>query len=146
MIWSLEPSRMDIVASFRRFINETILPKTSARAWHWNNPVPGKVNILAWQVFHRRLLTRVNINNIGIRYLTTFPLCNIDEESESHLLTECSISQEVCHSVQNWWIPWKLSGTSLSLGGAVLSINQYTTPDGHGGGKWNDSVEVQCYY
>nr|KAJ0194267.1 hypothetical protein LSAT_V11C800440220 [Lactuca sativa] len=114
MTWSLEPSGTYTVASLWRFIDETILPKTPVGAWQWNNLVPGKVNILAWCVCYRRLPTRVNLKNIGIRSLTSCPLCNIVEESESHLLTKCQFSQEVWRSVQKWWYMLPLLFGSLN--------------------------------
>lgn len=112
MIWSLKPSGIYIMASLRIFIDKTILPKTPAR--QWNNLVPGKVNILAWRVCHRTLPTKVNLNIIGIRSLTTCPLCNIVVESEWHLLIEWSISQEVWRSVEKWWYMFLLSFGSLN--------------------------------
>ncbi|KAL7615828.1 hypothetical protein Lser_V15G00765 [Lactuca serriola] len=98
MTWSLEPSGIYTVASLRRFIDETILPKTPSGAWEWNNLVPGKVNL----------------NKMGIVSVTTCPLCNIAEESESHLLTECSISQEVWSYVHKWWYMFPLTFGSLN--------------------------------
>nr|KAJ0219330.1 hypothetical protein LSAT_V11C300114670 [Lactuca sativa] len=103
--WRLEPSGMYIVASLRRFIDKTLLPKTPAGAWQWNNLVPGKVNILAWRDCHRRLPTRI---------FDHMSIYNIDVESESHLLTECLISQEVWHGVQKWWYTFPLSFGSLN--------------------------------
>nr|KAJ0184913.1 hypothetical protein LSAT_V11C900471370 [Lactuca sativa] len=64
MTWNLEPSGIYTVASLRRFIDETTLPKTPASSWEWNNLVPGKVNILAWRICHSRLPTRV-LKKIG---------------------------------------------------------------------------------
>nr|KAJ0218832.1 hypothetical protein LSAT_V11C300154990 [Lactuca sativa] len=97
-----------------RFIDETTLPKAPASSWEWNNLVPGKVNILAWRICHSRLPTRVNLNKRGIVLVTTCPLCNIAEESESHLLTECSISQEVWSCIQKWWYMFPSSFDSLN--------------------------------
>ena len=114
MTWSLEPSGIYTVASLKRFIDETTLPKTPSGSWEWNNLVPGKVNILAWRVCHSRLPTRVNLSKMSIVSVTTCPLCNIAEESESHLLTECSISQEVWRCMQKWWYMFPLTFGSLN--------------------------------
>lgn len=72
--------------------------------YYWNSFLPGKVNINNWRLFYGRLPTRVNLNARGIDlHSSRCPVCNEDQETETHLFVGCSIAKDLWSFVFNWW-------------------------------------------
>ena len=61
----------------------------------WKLNVPNVVKLFLWKALHNLLPTRVNLTRKGIIKDTSCPICGLGEETVSHILWDCSTSQDV---------------------------------------------------
>ncbi|GJT51014.1 putative RNA-directed DNA polymerase [Tanacetum coccineum] len=93
--WEFTQGSMRIfsVNSMRKTISNTSVDPTSQQT-RWNKLLPSKVNILAWCIANKRLLTKANLDKRWIDLdLVLCPMCNNDIEMESHILVSCPTAQ-----------------------------------------------------
>lgn len=75
----------------------------SALRMRWVNWVPIKVNILVWRIEQDRLPTRVELAKRRIELPSTIcPMCDIEEESVSHVFVSCGFAFGVWSKVWRW--------------------------------------------
>ncbi|KAJ9565965.1 LOW QUALITY PROTEIN: hypothetical protein OSB04_001931 [Centaurea solstitialis] len=102
--WVLEPTGVFSVSSLRRAYDDFYLNSNLISVFHWNSWIPAKVNILAWRTSHRRLPTKVNLANRGVPLVSlSCPFCNSFDENESHIFSECSLSNLILKKICSWW-------------------------------------------
>lgn len=95
--WSPEASVMFLVASLRKMIDNIFLAQVQPKSL-WIKVIPGKANLLFWRVRLGKLPTRRNLSNRGVGITSTLcPICNASEETENHLMFECSSAKELWH-------------------------------------------------
>nr|KAJ0185048.1 hypothetical protein LSAT_V11C900472180 [Lactuca sativa] len=70
------------VASFRNHIDNSILPLSGLS---WNSLIPGKLNILAWRIYHGKLLSMANLFKFGVGLSNLCRFCNGARETEKHV-------------------------------------------------------------
>lgn len=99
----LDNSRIFSVKSMRKFIEKKTLPSDSDPI-RWNSMLPKKVNISSWRLRLNRLPTRVNLDKRGIDlHSTRCPVCDDDQESQTHLFIECKVARELWKGIDKWW-------------------------------------------
>ena len=67
------------------------------KVWHPGNIT--KVNIFTWILMHHKLLTAKNLRKRGIVSPSRCALCNMEEETTSHIFLQCKISLKFWKSV-----------------------------------------------
>ena len=60
----------------------------------WNNYIPSKISLFAWEVWWGKILTMEQLKKRGRHLASRCPLCGKDEEQLDHLLL---------HWVYNLW-------------------------------------------
>ena len=63
----------------------------------WGLKVPLKINTFVWKLIRDRLTTLLNLSNRGIPTQTSYPLCNSDVESSTHLFLLCPFTRACWH-------------------------------------------------
>nr|GEV04155.1 RNA-directed DNA polymerase, eukaryota [Tanacetum cinerariifolium] len=102
-IWSLVGSGEFSVASARRFIDDHRLT-SSPHKTRWVKVVLVKINVMAWKVRFDFLPTRLNLSRRGLELQSiSFPNCNKDVKSTSHIFFACSIVRDLYRKIASWW-------------------------------------------
>lgn len=72
----------------------------------WPRFTTNKCSFVAWLALQKRIATKTRLATWGVILDTTFPLCNMAEETVEHLFFECRVSKfiwsEIC--VFNGWL------------------------------------------
>ncbi|KAJ9557471.1 hypothetical protein OSB04_012085 [Centaurea solstitialis] len=103
-VWVLEKSSCYSVTSLRKAFDDVSLIKRSQALFDWIRLVPGKINVLAWRIAHRRLPTTTNLCKRGISCVNDLcPLCSEAIETEDHIFSSCRFSSRVLQLISSWW-------------------------------------------
>ncbi|KAJ9539315.1 hypothetical protein OSB04_032048 [Centaurea solstitialis] len=102
--WALEKSGSYSVASLRKGFDDFSLLRRNQAFFVWNKCVPGKVNVLAWRIAHRRLPTKINLSNRGVFCVNDLcSLCGDVAENEDHIFRSCRVSDRILRLICGWW-------------------------------------------
>ena len=95
----------------------TMEPLVADRLWKkvWHPDSIPKVNSFTWILVNNKLLTAGNLSKRGINGPSRCALCNLDEETTSHIFLQCKISLLV-------WMIVLPSGFGLNLPGSVAQL------------------------
>ncbi|GJS31423.1 RNA-directed DNA polymerase, eukaryota [Tanacetum coccineum] len=103
MCWDLETSGEFSVASVRKMIDDTWLPRLDSKT-RWIKYVPIKINVHAWKVMTNSIPTRFNISRRGICIDSIrCVLCDEGVETSNHLFFSCSVVRKVYRHISCWW-------------------------------------------
>ena len=85
-----------IVKCMRDLISNSSIVDSSWPS-RWNNLVPKKVNIASWRTEHKRISTRVNLDNKGIDLQS---ICDEQIETEKTFFIKCLVAKPTW---REWW-------------------------------------------
>ncbi|GKC74363.1 RNA-directed DNA polymerase, eukaryota [Tanacetum coccineum] len=103
MCWDLESSGEFSVASVRKMIDDTWLPRLDSKT-RWIKYVLIKINVHAWKVMTNSIPTRFNISRRGICIDSIrCVLCDEGVETSNHLFFSCSLVRKVYRHISCWW-------------------------------------------
>ena len=83
------------------------------KVWHTNS-IP-KVNSFIWILLHNKILTAENLRKRGINGPSRCTLCNLDEETTSHLFLHCKTSLLVWRYVLPPGMDLNFTGSAAQL-------------------------------
>ncbi|XP_062020927.1 uncharacterized protein LOC133737376 [Rosa rugosa] len=114
-IWSGDKKGQFIVKSAYHIARSRILddhqgiPNSSAILWNqiWKAPVPGNVQICAWNAASNILPTRSRLSQKGIDIDTQCTFCEEEVESPIHALHDCTHAAKVVPMTIGWWADYK---------------------------------------
>ena len=95
----------------------------------WNNCIPTKISIFAWEVWWGKILTMKQLKKRGRHLATRCPLCGKHEESLDHLLLHCpkvynpwafiftifGVNWVLLRSIKDTLVGWKSPSSRKSL-------------------------------
>ncbi|GJW12971.1 RNA-directed DNA polymerase, eukaryota, reverse transcriptase zinc-binding domain protein [Tanacetum coccineum] len=103
LFWELESSGEFTVASVRKLIDDTWLPRSECKT-RWIKYVPIKINVHAWKVMTDSIPTRFNISRRGICIDSIrCVLCDKGVETSNHLFFSCCLARQVSRLIIRWW-------------------------------------------
>lgn len=101
-IWALESSGSFSVNSLYKLVKSTF-HGPAFWPFPWNKTAPIKANILGWRIEQDRLPTKVQLAKRNVNIPSNLcPLCNIFEETTSHLFIQCHFAQSLWSLLTNW--------------------------------------------
>jgi hypothetical protein len=69
----------------------------------WKAKTESKVKFFRWTAMHQKILTADILKIRGIQNNHFCPLCNVQAENATHLLTKCPFSLEVLRLIWSWF-------------------------------------------
>ncbi|GKB67695.1 RNA-directed DNA polymerase, eukaryota [Tanacetum coccineum] len=113
-VWDLNGEGTFHVKDARKIMDDFFLPKASV-ATRWIKSVPIKINVFTWKLHLDRLPTRVNLVRRGVQVSSTLcPICDEEQEDNSHLFFLCDVARDVSRLICRWWnVSWSPVGSYM---------------------------------